>query len=268
VQAYNTRLEQQLKAARKAVNAKKHTKAYKRAREIADAPPPVLVLPPEPVPPPSDISSFLEQCKEKWTVAKRHIETVEREFYQQMQSPPGIAQHSRRPLTTPSEMTCHMWVNFSRVYGKYLLKQVLSNDDAARTACAIIDFTNHCLAGLCKQCKHMCSLHNIGAIAHCCVFCAFCTDVMSAERAESLAQESKLVAQQVVAHVSPTEHSFVLHVLLEHMPRTLGLWGPARGFWCFPFERSVCANSTCCANGTDLVHTYSLLLFSSAPFLP
>ena len=47
----------------------------------------------------------------------------------------------------------------------------------------------------------------------------------------------KTVAASFERQLPSTEQAIVMHMLFFHLPDSIRMWGPARGFWCFPFER-------------------------------
>ena len=64
-------------------------------------------------------------------------------------------------------------------------------------------------------------------------------------KAETKAR-SRLLIQELASNfdaVFPrTMKSMMMHQLLFHVPAAIRMWGPARGFWCFPFERYITAS--------------------------
>lgn len=133
---------------------------------------------------------------------------IETEAYAKIIAPPGIAPRYQRPFTVPSDMSCHDWLNFTKVYGKYLLSNMYS-DKSLKVLCGIIDLVHQCLASS-----------------------------VTSDSLEALRLQVKSVARNFEKDVPSTEWSIMMHLLTFHMPDTMEFWGPARGYWCFPFERS------------------------------
>jgi hypothetical protein len=49
----------------------------------------------------------------------------------------------------------------------------------------------------------------------------------------------KNAAKKIDQNLPKSDWAMVLHNLMFHIPDTIKRWGPTRGYWCFPFERSV-----------------------------
>ena len=106
-------------------------------------------------------------------------------------------------------MTAHHLVNFAKVYGKYLVRSCLDGEFRIE-ACRLLDIFSMCLASSVAP-DHVAKLRE--AIR---LFCLHYNEVW------------------------PTQcKALVVHMVLFHMPDTIAYWGPARGYWCFPFERLV-----------------------------
>jgi len=132
---------------------------------------------------------------------------LDEEAFQRIMAPSGVAPRTKRPFTVPSQMTTHHWLNFIKVYGKYLLQQVYDGEPL-RVLCELLDFVKRCIRS---------------------ELVAGATDVL-VKRAERFAKDFD-------QYFPACEQSIVLHCLLFHIPSTLDYWGPARGYWCFPYER-------------------------------
>ena len=65
--------------------------------------------------------------------------------------------------------------------------------------------------------------------------------VQSPELIVEIRQMARKVAGHVHKYFPESERSLVLHMLVFHAPDAIALWGPARGWWVFAFERSVTA---------------------------
>lgn len=123
-----------------------------------------------------------------------------------MQAPPDMVK--AHPFTLSSQTTAYDWVQFVRSYGKYFLSQYYSGE-ALIVLVQLLDLMKLVLCG------------NITA------------DVQEALHA------ARLVVAQDFSRLPRTELGIVFHNLIFHLPDTIGRWGPVRGYWCFPFERSV-----------------------------
>lgn len=143
----------------------------------------------------------------RWLYPNARQLRFEADCYSGMIAPPGVAPCTKRPFSLPSELTCHFWVNFSKVFGKFLFAQIFSGVEL-EFLCEILDLLKLCLVA-----------------------------EISIERMSMVKELARKVSLKSKDLLPPTENSNVLHMLLFHMPDTLQYWGPARGYWCFPFER-------------------------------
>ena len=50
-------------------------------------------------------------------------------------------------------------------------------------------------------------------------------------------RQSKRLALKFDILFPVIEKSQIMHALIFHIPDTIRVWGPARNWWCFPFER-------------------------------
>ena len=142
-----------------------------------------------------------------WSMPKAVAERIDAIAYRKIVAPDGIAPDKRGPLSRPGEMNSHHWFNFTKVYGKYLFSAYYSGDHL-RVLCELLDFIKACLG------SHL-----------------------SPQDKDDIHAKAKQVASNFDQFFPPTEQSLMLHVLVFHMPQTLALFGPARGYHCFPFER-------------------------------
>ena len=142
-----------------------------------------------------------------WAIKETTALLTEQHAYQSILAPTGIAPYTKRPLSTPSEMTAHHWINFIKVYGKYLL-QVVFDGEHLEVVSQLLDFVSLCLSS-----------------------------TINKEVLESIEEESRKVAADFHRYFPVSERNIVMHLLVFHIPATLKYWGPARGYWCFPFER-------------------------------
>ena len=151
----------------------------------------------------------LSALQKQWQMSEKMMLRIEESCYQHIRAPQGVAPLTKRPLTQTSEMQAHQWINFVKVYGKYLLSQHFQG--AIMTFIAhLLDFIKLTLSSTVDNQ----TMHEIGRL------------------------RDELFAKVQIVFPS-TEWSMVLHLLLFHIPDTILLWGPTRGYWCFPFERSV-----------------------------
>jgi hypothetical protein len=133
---------------------------------------------------------------------------MEEQCYLFISASTGVAPRGKRPLTVTSEMQAHQWVNFAKVYGKYLLSRYFE-DLPLMFIAELLDVVRICLSSTINQAL-----------------------------LQELIRKRKNIAELFDKTVPGTEKSIMLHLLLWHMPDTIAYWGPARGYWCFPFERS------------------------------
>ncbi len=149
------------------------------------------------------------QLQANWELSPAVALLIESRCYQEIAAPRGIAPPTKKPFSLPSEMMAHHSVNFAKVYGKYLLSQC-HRADTLRVSCLLLDILSLCLA----------SSVTPTLIGH-------------------LEGKIKIFAHRFRDWMPTVSKALVLHTLIFHMPATIAYWGPARGYWCFPFERSV-----------------------------
>jgi hypothetical protein len=138
-----------------------------------------------------------------------------------IQAPINIAPRSKRPIEAPGQMTAHQWVNFAKVYGKYLFLKMYSREQdtinkgtpSERNApleamCRLMDLLTSCLS----------------------------SNATAALKVKMVAQ-ARAFAARFDQHFPESELTVMMHVLVHHIPSLIQIWGPVRGFWCFPFER-------------------------------
>lgn len=106
-------------------------------------------------------------------------------------------------------MNMAMWIGLSKVSGKYMLSQ-LFNGRALEVVCSLFDYISACLE-----------------------------PVQTSHSIRKLKKDARKLAKGVGKWFPETEKSMVLHMLVFHVPDYLGMWGPARGWWVFAFERYV-----------------------------
>jgi hypothetical protein len=154
----------------------------------------------------------MDQFVQNWCIPKSLQLVLEKYAYQEILAPPGIAPRTKYPLSVPSDMTAHHWVNFVKVYGKYLLS---------------LAFTG----------IHMVLLCDLIELAQACLVSEITPDWMI-----EVKSRVKNVARHFQKYFPSSEWSMVMHLLAFHIPATMSRWGPVRQYWCFPFERSVTIN--------------------------
>ena len=122
-----------------------------------------------------------------------------------IQAPPGLSAMS--PFTRTGEMTAHDWVVFTRVYGPWLLSQ---------------NYTGPTLG----------VLLSLLSLLKLCLSATITPGLMAQVHAEV-----QQLSNWFTLLLPSTEKAIVFHLLAFHIPATIAFWGPARGHWCFPFER-------------------------------
>lgn len=150
----------------------------------------------------------LQSFHQRYQISALGIERAEK-AYHTIQAPINIAPHSKMPFQMSGQMTAHHWVNFTKVYGKYLFQHIYHNrPDALKGMCYVLNLV---------------------------------TASLSSNATAAIKVETKRLVQQLASEfdelLPSIEKSLMMHLLMFHMPRTIRIWGPARGFWCFPFER-------------------------------
>jgi hypothetical protein len=115
-------------------------------------------------------------------------------------------------------MNMSQWITFAKTTGKYLFSQVFHSADDKPLLQHLCDLLDYITDSLCS------SLTKAAVL--------------------DLADRAKKLAAGITDFWPSGERQWVLHILVFHLPAALRLWGPARGFWVFPFERYV-LHSTC-----------------------
>ena len=161
--------------------------------------------------------SSIRQFREAWFVPPAMQLLIEQHCYAKIAAPRGVAPPTKRPLSNSSEMQAHQWVNFARVYGKYLMVHCFPSsdrggDDSSQldAACCLLNVVQLCLTSCIEPGFHTTLQKWVTKTAAC------------FQRA-----------------LPPTEKAVMLHLLLFHMPRTIAYWGPTRGYWNFAYERNL-----------------------------
>ena len=176
----------------------------------------------------------LSELQKKWQMSEKMMLRIEEACYQHIRAPQGVAPLTKRPLTQTSEMQAHQWINFVKVYGKYLLSQHFKGD-VMDVISNLLDFIKLTLSSTVDQF----TMDEIGRLRH-------------------------ELAQVLESEFPSTEWSMVLHLLFFHIPDTIHLWGPTRGYWCFPFERSAHGQRAgrLCGPGPQFVVSHSCFLWT------
>ena len=175
-----------------------------------------------------------------WRISDAVGLRVEAECYRQISGPRGIAPRTKRPLSCSSEMQAHHWVNFTKVYGTYLIENCLMNpDDDEQDEPRVVTSARRLLE----------------------ILKLSLSSSLTAATLVNLDEKVSRFARSFSSTMPETQKSLVLHLLLFHVPDTLAYWGPARGYWCFPFERSVRTRRLMCVH-SELVRFSAILTHS------
>lgn len=192
-----------------------------------------------------------------WNTSQQMLKNIESRAYTCIQAPVGIAPHSKAPFTRSGEMTAYHWLNFTKVHGKLLFAHIYGNRNkederrserqeeaeqleaewnrrraapaAAAPAAASNDAYFPPLAN--RRLFALCSLFDLLNLC------------LRSHATKEVKQQTATAVRTLALHFEslfpPTECAIVMHLLFFHLPATIRRWGPARGYWCFPFERSV-----------------------------
>jgi hypothetical protein len=155
--------------------------------------------------------SQLNEFQNMYKISKADQEKIEQNCYKLIQAPGKVAPATKLPFTTSGYMTADNWLLFTKVFGKYLFKRHYRKPEQQRVLVAICHLLD--LLALCSLVKHT-----------------------TASKLK-IAELTKIVATHFEKDFPSTEHAIVVHNLLFHVPDTINQWGPAVGYWCFPFER-------------------------------
>lgn len=155
----------------------------------------------------AELNNF-EELLRMWDMHKNEAASIEEVAYRQVQAPPGVAPRTRKPLSLSSEMSAHHWVNFTKVYGKYLLSLKYSGAHLEMLS-LLLDFAGACLRSR-----------------------------ITPGELDRLRDQARLVAERMHGLWPPTERPVTLHLLLFHMVDILAFAGPSRGYHVWAFERS------------------------------
>jgi len=131
---------------------------------------------------------------------------LEQRWLRVIQAPSGLI--ADRLFSHASQLIAHHWVNFVRIYAKYLMAQFYTGD-TLKLMLAIIT-----------------------------LFQLLISATLTQDKLAQLDDAVKEVAS--LFHLLPkTEYPIIFHLLVFHMPAVVRRWGSARNFWCFPYERSL-----------------------------
>lgn len=166
----------------------------------------------------------LDQFVQLWSIPEATRLLIEERCYRQLSAPRGVAPVSKRPLTLTSEMQAHHWVNFAKVYGVYLIHHCMRGEEQREAVYAATQLLQVIKLSL--------------------------TSTVTPSLIDRLHQVITTVARNFNDRFPPHMKVMMIHLLMAHIPATLAYWGPARGYWNFPYERSVptmCHNVPHCA---------------------
>lgn len=152
---------------------------------------------------------------QQWHINEPTLLLVEKHCYQNIAGPSKIAPRGKRPLSVPSEMTAHHWLNFTKVYGEYLIVNMYAAHDPMNVVAPVAAIRTLRIVKLATKSFH--------------------TEASSTRLKELIRVHAESWNRLWPEH----EKSQVHHMLMFHIPATIDFWGPARYYWCFPFERSV-----------------------------
>jgi hypothetical protein len=152
------------------------------------------------------------KVQRRFVIPESHRLVLEQRCLQFIQAPPGVV--NPHPMSLSGQNNTYHWLNFVRVHGKYLFSQYFTGS-VLKLFCAMIDLVKHLLSNIITTPL----LHVI--------------DVLIKRICKNL------------PILPNTERPIVFHNLLFHMPTIIAKWGPARSYWCFPFERYLIATQCC-----------------------
>lgn len=142
--------------------------------------------------------------------------------YVSIRAPLHIAPASKMPFQRSGEMTAHHWLNFAKCHGIVLLRAYLTR--AERELKKDVERDTRTLLTM----RWMLELIRL----------LLQSDVTAKVKLDT-ASKVRSLAAFFETDWPPTEHAIVMHLLVFHMPATIRKWGPARSYWCFPFERMI-----------------------------
>lgn len=210
----------------------------------------------------------LSDHHDRFHISDAQCRMIQRTYYADIQAPVGIAQLSKAPLTSSGEMTAHHWLKFVQVYGKYLFLEYFGRSDNELRGGVVGAHpdtpdgrTNTTLAlqnpnPLNPALQPLCQILDILELC----FRSHATRQVKIDTARKIRECAATYEERMPA----IEQAIITHLLFFHMPATIKRWGPARGFWCFPFERYVHRSRVSCivraSVGVSLTHRFSLSL--------
>ena len=146
--------------------------------------------------------------QDRWRIKEAQYALIESKCLAELQAPSGII-GGKLPFTRTGEMTAHHWINFAKVYGPYLFAQHYKTSSLA-LLCDILKLLRLCVSS-----------------------------VVTPDLIKEAKDTARGLATWFDTLLPGTEKAIIFHLLIFHVPNTIEQWGPARNFWCFPFERSV-----------------------------
>jgi len=142
--------------------------------------------------------------------------------YQTIEVPLNIAPASKRPFALTGLMTAHHWVNFVKVFGKYLFQRAFTPLVPRLLAPPVVVLPNVPLVGTSKLLNLLRTCLSSNA---------------TTEMKAKATRQAKDLAFTFDEYFPVIEKSMIMHALIFHIPDTICVWGPVRNWWCFPFER-------------------------------
>jgi len=144
----------------------------------------------------------------RWRNMEKDYTLLESKCLNELQAPSGLI-GGKLPFSRTGEMTAHHWVNFAKVYGSYLFAQHYNGPSLA-LLCDILKLLRLCLSS-----------------------------VITPQLIQEARETAKGLAIWFDKFLPATEKAIIFHLLIFHIPSIIEQWGPARNFWCFPFERMI-----------------------------
>jgi chemotaxis protein histidine kinase CheA len=195
------------------------------------------VIPPWKWPQNRDLHRLRQHQQRFPTLTAAALERLEL-AYRRIHAPLHIAPASKMPFQKSGEMTAHHWLNFAKCHGPVLLRAHFHSREDERTMVTLRSMLD--LLSLCLRSN------------------------VTAEVKVETARVQAMVAAHFEEDWPETEHAIVMHLLIFHMAATIRKWGPARGYWCFPFERMIGKLSSSIKNRRypeiNLIYRYMLNL--------
>jgi len=157
----------------------------------------------------------------RYHLAPRDLDALDL-AYQTIEAPLNIAPASKRPFALTGSMTAHHWVNFVKVFGKYLFQRAFTPLVPRLPAPPVVVLPNVPLVGTSKLLNLLRTCLSSNA---------------TTEMKAKATRQAKDLAFTFDEYFPVIEKSMIMHALIFHIPDTICVWGPVRNWWCFPFER-------------------------------